>query len=93
MFDGVLRRFRNKIRSREYVVTLHADEEMDEDDLTILDVESAILTGTIIERQRDLRTREWKYVVRGQAIGGGRVGVVGKLSPTGVLIIITTYRE
>jgi hypothetical protein len=66
---------------------------MDEDNLTIFDVESAILTGSIVERQQDRRTREWKYVVRGRSIEGDLVGVVGKLSPTGHLVIITTYRE
>ena len=40
---------RDKIRSRQYVMTLHADEEMDEDGLSIFDVESAILN-----RLRDL---------------------------------------
>jgi hypothetical protein len=93
MFEGVLRRFRSKVRSRRYVVTLHADEEMDEEDLTVFDVESAILTGAVVERQRDRQTREWKYVVRGQAVEGDLIGVVGKLSPTGHLVIITAYRE
>lgn len=93
MFEDVLRRFRSKVRLRRYVVTVHADEEMDEDDLSVFDVESAILTGTVVERQRDRKTREWKYVVRGQAAEGNLIGVVGKLSPTGHLVIITAYRE
>jgi hypothetical protein len=32
---------------------MHADEEMDEDELSIFDVETAILSGEIIERQKD----------------------------------------
>ena len=39
-------------------MTLHAEEEMNNDDLTIYDVESAILTGKIVERQRDRETAE-----------------------------------
>jgi uncharacterized DUF497 family protein len=93
MFEGVLRQFRQKVRTRRYVVTGHADEEMDEDGLSIFDVEGAVLTGTIIERQRDHQTGERKYVVRGEAVDGTIVGVVGKLSPTGRLVIITAYRE
>jgi hypothetical protein len=31
---------REKIRRRQYVMTLHAEEEMDDDSLTIFDVES-----------------------------------------------------
>jgi hypothetical protein len=93
VFERVLKRFRDNVRLRQYVMTIYAEEEMDEDRLSIFDVESAILTGQIIERQRDRKTREWKYVVSGGAIAGARVGVVGKLSSTGSLVILTTYRE
>lgn len=92
-FERILKRFREKVRRCEYVMSLHAEEEMDDDGLTILDIESSVLTGRIVERQRDTRTREWKYVVRGAGIDGSPVGIVGKLSPTGQLVIITTYRE
>ena len=92
MFERVLRRFRDKVRRREYVMSVHAEEEMDNDGLTILDIESSVRTGRIVERQRDVRTREWKYVVLGAGIDGSPVGIVGKLSPTGRLVIITTYR-
>ncbi len=43
-----------------YVMTMHADEEADEDGLSILDIESVILTGSIVERQRDGETWELK---------------------------------
>ncbi|RPH56843.1 DUF4258 domain-containing protein [bacterium] len=43
-------RMREAIRRRQYVMTTHAEEEMDDDGLTIFDVESVILTGDIIER-------------------------------------------
>jgi hypothetical protein len=90
MFERVLKRFREKIRRCRYVMTVHAAEEMDDDRLSVFDVESAILTGRIVERQRDRRTREWKYVVNGRGIDGTSVGVVGKLSPSGHLVILTT---
>jgi Domain of unknown function (DUF4258) len=91
MYERILQRFRERIRSRDYVITLHADEEMDEDDLSVFDLESAVLTGEIVERQRDRLTREWKYLVNGKGIDGDAVGVIGKLSPTGCLVIITVY--
>ena len=53
MYDDELKRMRELIRTRRYVMTLHAEDEMDADDLTIFDIESAILTGQISERQRD----------------------------------------
>lgn len=65
-----LERIRAKVRARTYVLTVHAEEEMDEDGLSIFDVESAILTGRIVERQRDPRTREPKYVIRGASVAG-----------------------
>ena len=93
MYERILQLFRDRIRGLDYVVTLHTDEEMDEDDLSVFDLENAVLTGEIVERQRDLRTREWKYVIRGTALDGGAVCVVGKLSLTSRLVIITMYRD
>lgn len=92
MYERILQRFRGKIQNLDYVVTLHAGEEMDDDGLSVFDLESAVLTGEIVERQRDSPTREWKYVVNGIGTDGGTVGVVGKLSITGCLVIITVYR-
>jgi hypothetical protein len=82
---------REKIRQRQYVMTLHAEEEMNDERLTIYDVERAILTGEILERQKDSVTAEWKYHIKGEAIEGGEVEVIVKLSPSGKLVIITLY--
>ncbi len=92
MFDRVLKRIREKVRSRAYVMTLHAEEEMSDDALTVFDVESGILTGTVVGRQRDRRTGEWKYLVQGQTLKGEGVAAVVKLSVTGKLVVITVYR-
>ena len=70
-----------------------AEEEMDGDDLSIFDVEQAILTGQIVERQKDAETGEWKYVIKWQSVEGSDVFVVSKLSSTGHLVIITVYVE
>jgi len=59
-----------KIRQRRYVMTLHAEEEMNDDGLTIYDVERCILTGKVLERQKDAVTAEWKY--RGPGGSGWR---------------------
>ena len=91
MYGRILKRIQAKIRTRQYVMTLHAEEEMDDDELSIFDVERCILTGEIIERQKDRDTEEWKYVIEGQSIAGDKVGTVTKLSITGKLIIITVY--
>ena len=91
MYGRILKRIQAKIRTRQYVMTLHAEEEMDDDELSIFDIERCILTGEIIERQKDRDTEEWKYVIEGQSIAGDKVGTVTKLSITGKLIIITVY--
>lgn len=91
MFDRVLKRMREKVRTRQYVVSVHAEEEMDDDDLTIFDVEHGILTGTIIERQKDGETEEWKYLIQGPTLTEEEAIVVTKLSPTGKLVILTVY--
>lgn len=83
---------REKIRARQYVMSLHADEEMDDDDLTIYDVEQGVLTGEIIRREKDKVTAEWKYRIRGETMDGSEVGEIAKLSPTGKLVIVTVYR-
>ena len=92
MFDRILKRMRERVHTRQYVMTLHGEEEMDADDLTIFDVESVILTGKIFERQKEQATAEWKYLLRGQSVAGNDVIVVAKLSPTGKMVIITVYR-
>jgi hypothetical protein len=91
MFDRVLKRMRERIQSRQYVMTLHAEEEMDADGLTIYDVERGILSGKVLRRQRDELTREWKYRIRGRTIDGIEVEVIAKLGPTGKLVVLTVY--
>lgn len=91
MFDHILKEIRDKIRKREYIMSIHAEEEMDDDCLTIFDVERCILTGKILERQKDKDTAEWKYRINGKSLSGGEVEVVAKISPTGKLVIITVY--
>lgn len=91
MFEQILGRMRERIRTRQYVMTLHAEEEMGEDNLTIYDVERGILTGQIWERQQDRVSAEWKYRIRGETFSGDEVEIIAKLSPTGKLVIITVY--
>ncbi len=92
MFPRILARMRQNMRDREFVITRHARQEMDEDSLTVYDVESGILSGEIVERQRDRLTAEWKYRIRGFAVRGAPMEVVAKISLTGRLFIITVYR-
>lgn len=92
MFDRILKQLRKKIRTRQYLMTLHADEEKEEDGLTIFDVEHAILTGDIIERQKEYQTGKWKYLIQGQTFDEKKEMVIAtKISPTDQWVIITVY--
>jgi uncharacterized DUF497 family protein len=93
MFERILNRMREKVRALQYVMTIHAEEEMNDDGLSIFDVEQVILTGQIVERQRDAETGEWKYLIKGKSVEGVDAVVVSKLSPAGSLVIITVYVE
>ncbi len=74
-----------------YVVSIHATEELDDDNITILDLENIVLAGKIIERQRDNRTKEVKCVVRGVTLDERDAETVVKIGPTGKLFVITIY--
>ena len=93
MFGHILQRMREKVRALDYVMTIHAEEEMEDDDISILDVEHVILTGEIIERQQDQETGEWKYLIAGNTLADDPIIVVAKLELTGTLVIITVYRD
>lgn len=59
----------------------------------MLDLEHAMLTGKIVQRQKDHETDEWKYLVKGWTLSEKEIIVVAKLSPTDKLVIITMYAE
>ena len=93
MFERIQRKMRECIRTRQYVMTIHAEEEMNDDGLRVYDVENVILRGTIEHRQKDNNTGEWKYLVKGKTIADDDTIVVGKIACTGKLVLITIYRE
>jgi hypothetical protein len=65
VFERILERMRRLVRDGQYVVTVHGVEAMEDDELTVFDVERCLLRGSIVERQRDRQRREWKYLVQG----------------------------
>ena len=93
MYTRILARMREKVRNRQYVMAIHAEEEMDDDNLSIFDVESGILNGNIRERQKEKDFAEWKYIIEGQTLAGDNIAITAKLSITGKLVIITVWRE
>lgn len=87
----VIDRIRQKILLRDYDMTVHAMEEMAEDDLDLFDIEEAILNGKVVRRDKHDR-RGPKYTVEGLALDGERlVGVVGRFHGNDRFLIITVY--
>jgi len=85
---------RELVRRWQFVITTHADEEADADDFSVFDIESAILTGRIVQRQKDADSGDWKYVVSGQCVDGRPICVVARIGSTRrALYIITVYAE
>jgi hypothetical protein len=91
MQHPIISQFRDLVRSLDYVVSIHAAEELDDDNLTIFNLENILLTGKIIERQRDRQTLEVKCVVSGATLAGAPAEAVVKLGPTGRLVVIAVY--
>lgn len=72
-------------------MTVHAMEEMAEDDLDINDVEKAVLSGQLVRREKD-DARGTKYVLEGLAADGETsVGIVGRFQGRERYLIITIY--
>ena len=72
-------------------MTVHAMEEMAEDDLDILDVEEAVLNGQVVRTNRR-DPRGTIYTVEGTTLDGAKlVGVVGRFHGNSRLLIITVY--
>jgi Domain of unknown function (DUF4258) len=91
MAQSTISQFRHLIRTLNYVISTHAAEELEDENLSILDLENIILTGRIKERQRDAQTREIKCVITGITLDGTAAEAVVKIGITGRLIVITAY--
>ncbi len=86
-----LERIRGAVLDGRYALTEHAYEEMDDEDLDVLDVESAILTGEI-DQVLTNDPRGTRYVVIGSATDlETQVGVVVRFVEYDQILVITVY--
>jgi len=72
-------KLRSLIRDQKYLISIHANKEMSNDELTAMDVENAILTGGT------------RYEVIGKSCDDRAIAVVCRDSGAGWLRIITVY--
>jgi hypothetical protein len=66
---------------------------MENDRFSIFDLENGILCGEIVERQKDEKLDEWKYLVAGKSLDDRDIMIVAKISLTDKLVVITVYLE
>jgi hypothetical protein len=92
MFTGILRRFRGLVRQEDYLITRHARQKLWSANLTAFDLESIVLSGRIVSRQRGRAHGDWKWVIEGTTRDGQVAAAVVRLSSTGKLVFITVYR-
>jgi hypothetical protein len=88
----ILERIQAAIRNAAYDVTLHAIEEMAEDEVDLIDVETSIGNGRLIRTEGD-DPRGARHTVHGIGADGiTPVGTVGRFTETGRYLIITVYK-
>ena len=73
-----LEELRRAVREGRYELTLHAIDEAANDDLHVVDLESAVLTGSLLRTEDDSACGP-KYVIEGMAADlSTPVGVVSR---------------
>ena len=85
-----IREIRERVRTKNYELTGHAEEEREDDQLTVADLREVVLTGRVEEVLTD-DPRGDRYVVRGKAQDGREVEIVCRFLASGKLRIITVY--
>lgn len=91
MASRELERIRRAVLDQRYTLTEHAYDEMDDDQLDVLDVEAAILTGRV-EQTMTKDPRGTRYVVVGMATDEATmVGVVARFVERDELLVLTVY--
>ena len=80
------------MRHERYALSLHAEQEMQEDSFTETDIEEAILNGEIIRTQKDKLGRK-VFTVEGTTDSFRKIRVICRFSDSGQFVIIITVYE
>lgn len=89
---SVIDRICEKIRTRDYYLSSHAEEELAADNLERIDLENAILRG-FVDKKLTHDLRGTRYRVEGPANDGRLIHVLCRFKETGPLIVITAYEK
>ena len=92
MHKKALLRIQQKVQSNQYYITDHAIDEARKDKFSGRDILQGILSGEIVQRQKDWLKGAWKYRIHGKSTQAGRkIGVVVK--ERNDVVIITVFQE
>ena len=89
MYPRILQQIRALVRRGEYMLSIHAENEMADDGFTDQDLEVAILNGSIVRRERD-RIGRPRYVIEGTAQDRRGLTAVAQQFQTRQLVLIIT---
>ncbi len=91
MYPRILQQIQAFIRQGAYVLSVHVENELENDGFTDQDLETSILNGAIVRRERDTISRP-KYVIEGTALDGrGLTAVVQPFQIRQLVVIVTAY--
>jgi hypothetical protein len=91
MYPRILEQIRALVGQGDYVLSVHAENELAKDGFTERDLEAAILTGSVVKRERD-RIGRPKYIIEGMARDGrGLTATAQRFQTRGLVLIITAY--
>lgn len=85
-----IRDIRERIRTKNYEFTGHAEEEREDDDLSVSDLRGVLLTGRVIRILTD-DPRGNRHVVRGKTQDEREIEVVCRFLASEKLRILTVY--
>ena len=86
----IILKIRELIFNGKYEITLHADEEAQEDNVNISDIKKAIETGEIIKKfTQDVRGT--RYKINGLTNDGGSLNVIVRFNSIGEVRILTVF--
>jgi len=83
-------KLRDLVRAERYQISVHANEEMANDFLIAVDVENAILNGSITKKLTQ-DPRGTRYEITGQACDGRSVSVICRIVSGEWLRIVTVF--
>jgi hypothetical protein len=92
MYPRILQQIQSFIRQGEYILSVHVENELENDGFTDQDLEAAILNGKIVRRERDEVDRP-KYVIEGSALDGRALTVVVQPFQIRQLVVMVTAYE